>query len=357
MVVAFALFYILAVGLVMSNYGKQRELLIFTLIVLTFLIGFREGWPDESVYQIAFKMAPYPWEFSWDIQPFGYAETGYLFLASIIKTFVNSDRFYLIVMGALSMYLLYKCLYNYCALPLIGLCDYIARFLLPRDFTQMRSSLVMLMIILALKFVKEKKMWKYFLVILLGYQFHHMALIGLPFYFFGRANIGKKTVIFGVLLAIVLSQTLATAISGYVEDYSQDLQYTTYTQGNYVDDSLGLRNPMIWFQVAILFYFTFNEKKYKNLTPYYNIFRSGYFYSTLILILFCNYTALSGRTSTMFATVEMYILPLIVMGEKRSNRAAYLLAIGAVLVYFFFSKYTSFMSEMKGVIEIMPVEK
>lgn len=355
MISAFILFYIICVVLTMQRYGHQQELLMFSAVALTLLVGSRSGWPDELVYQMAFNQAPAPWK-AYSTEPFGYVEHGYLFLASCVKLVINSSRFYLYVMAGLSMYLLYKGLTLYSTLPLIGLCDYIGRFLLNRDCQQMRSSLAILMIILAIKFVQEKKMWQFFLVIFVAYQFHHMSLIALPFYFFGRVKINKVVIITGLLVAIILSQTVANAISGAVENYSEDLQYTTYTEGNYVEEALGLRNPMIWFQIGILLLYSFMEDKLKD-QPYYYLFRSGYFYSTLILIFFCNYTALSGRTSTMFATVEAFILPMIGFAFKdKVVRVGYLAMIGLVFVYFFMSKYNAAMDMMSGGEVLMKVK-
>lgn len=71
--------------------------------------------------------------------------------------------------------------------------------------------------------------------------------------------------------------------------------------------------------------------------------RWAYFYSTLILIFFCNYTALSGRTSTVFATCEMFMLPSIAMGFGKEKRFVFYVVVGVILVYFFWSKYHSVM--------------
>ena len=65
----------------------------------------------------------------------------------------------------------------------------------------------------------------------------------------------------------------------------------------------------------------------------------AYLYSTLTLILFSNYTALSGRTSTMFATVEMFILPFIGQSISKKYRVLYYFVLAFVFIYFFISKY------------------
>ena len=316
-VIAFLVFYVFALYVITKKETTQKAILIATLIILTCLIGSRDGWPDEKVYQIAFSEAPRPWDFILkNVESYGYVEKGYLFLASLVKLVLNNSRFYLFCMGGLSMYLLYKGLTAYCAIPLVGLCDYIGRFLLNRDFQQMRSSLAILLLILAIKLIHDRKLVAYMLVVLLAYQFHHLSLIGIPLYFLYKVRIGPISIIFSLVMAMLLSQLLAGSISGVVEDYSQDLNYDTYVQDEFVEEALGLRNPMI---------------------------RWAYFYSTLILIFFCNYTALSGRTSTVFATCEMFMLPSIAMGLGKEKRFGFYVVVGVILVYFFWSKYRSVM--------------
>lgn len=323
----------------------QRGILVLFCFALTIIIGLRTGWPDEAVYIAAFNQVPTIFDFSFSENPFGYDERGYYFLASIVKTVTTNSVVYLTVMGGLSMYLLYRSLEKFCLVPLIGFCDYAARFLLNRDFIQIRSSLAILLIVLGVKYIYERNAVKFFLIVALAYSFHHMALLAVPMYFLNMIKIRKQHIVVGLILAMIVSQILAPFISGFVEEWSADLQYTTYVQGNYVSEALGLRNPMIYFQMAILLWFTFAEeslKKYK----YYYLFRTGYFYSTIILIVFCNYTALSGRTSTLFATLEMFIIPMIAFSWRRRFRIVYYLGVGLVLSYFFMLKYSEAMSIM-----------
>ena len=230
-VVAFSLFYIFCFVFIEGGDKKSsKALLVLALLILTYFIGTRQNWPDQIVYEIAFFKAPNIFDFSFDIEPFGYVEKGYMLLASIIKTIYDNSTFYLFTMGGLSMWLLYKSLTKYCYIPLIGLCDYIARFLLNRDFIQMRSSLAILLIIFATKYVYERKIWHYFGIILLAYQIHHLSLLAIPFYFMSYIKFKKWHILAGLLLAAIASQTIANYITGWVENYSDDLQYTTYTQ-------------------------------------------------------------------------------------------------------------------------------
>lgn len=324
---------------------RQEQILVSILGLLTLFIGLRSlDWADTEVYVMSFNYAP-------DIfhvfqgEPYGYAEYGYYAICCFIKTFTDSWRVYLLMMAGLSMWLLHKNLKEYSIVPLMGLADYIGRFILNRDMVQMRSSLVILIIMWATKYAYERKPVQYFLFVLLGYQFHHMALIAVPFYFIANVKFKNWMVIAGLLVALVLSQTIAGSIESYVDHYSQDLQYTTYTTEEYKEEALGLRNPMIYFQTVILLLYCFCRKRLHKSIEYYEVIKSGYFYSTLILILFCNYTALSGRTSTMFATMEAFVLPYIYVSCKGIVRSLFAVGCFAVFIYFFAEKYMQAVSQ------------
>ena len=337
------LFYL---DLLIQKKGGKKIILGIVLIVITILITLRKNFPDQDSYEYAFELVPSLLDISSKDTPVGYVELGYWYLASFIKLIANNATFYLFTMGALSMFLLYKTLNAYCILPFIGLSNYIGRFLINRDFIQIRSSLTILLIVLASKYLLKHQYIKYLLVILLAYQFHHMAFIAIPFIFIYKYQPSNKIIIISLIVAAILSQFAMQSISTFVYSWSQDLNYETYTQREYVEHALGLRNPMIYWQVFILILFLLKEKEISQQTPYYHFFKSGYFYSTLILIIFCNYTALSGRTSTLFATFEIFIIPLIIKGSKGATKFAFSILFAVTFSYFFYIKYTETMENI-----------
>lgn len=332
------------IDLVVKEQKYKKIILIGTLVIITIIIGLRQNFPDQGAYEDAFIVSPPITSFSTENIDIGYAEIGYLFLASIIKAIMNNVTFYLFMMGALSMFLLYKSLKTYCILPLIGLANYVGRFLINRDFIQMRSSLAILLIIFASKFLVKKQYIKYLLIILLAYQFHHMAYLAIPFIFIYKYQPSNKTIIISLFIAAILSQFAMQSISTLVESWSQELQYSAYTQLENNISSKGLGNPMIYWQLFILGLFMLKEKKISQQILYYKLLRSGYFYSTLILILFCNYAALSGRTSTLFSTFEIFIIPLIINYSKGANKYILSFVFITMFSYFLYTKYTETMN-------------
>lgn len=324
-----------------ANRETQIKYMMVLCIIYTIMIAFRDpfGWLDTSVYVEAFNQSPSLFTLSSHDEPWGYTEYGFFLIGVIVKIFTSNVVIYLGAVGAISMTFLYKDLKKYCVWPLIGLGVYTARFLTNRDFVQIRSGVAILMIMWATQYILKKDWKRYFLVVALAYTMHHLALIAVPFYFFNMIKFKRTHIIIGLVAAIIFSQVMPGSITSWVDSYSEDLEYSTYTQGGYVEQALGLSNPMIWYQIGILLIFSSIGKGVTDHTKYYQIYLNGYFYSTLILILFNQYTALSGRTSTVFATFEMFMIPL--MGDyfkTKKLQSVFYLGVVVCLTYFFVTK-------------------
>lgn len=341
----FIFFYIFAVALSLRvPLSKQKPYFVMACVVLALLAGFRSfDWYDTTVYTTGFAGgAKSLFEWSYSLEPWGYGEKGFFFLGFIVKTFTDDPVIYLLFISLLTFYFIYKAGMMYCIFPLIGLCDYIARFLFNRNFIQIRSALAIAIVMYSLQYVHQRKLLKFLTVVGVAYLFHQSTLIVLPFFLLAYIRLKKKHIIIGLILCWIAAFVLAPYIATYVEDWSTDLNYETYVTTGYVESALGLANPMIYFQMLILLFFTFREKKIVSQNQYYYTFRDAYFYSTCILILFCNYSALSGRTSTLLATVEMMILPLIGLSFTKHARILYFVVLGIILSFIFYLKCIEF---------------
>ncbi len=315
---------------------KHKELFLFiACVVLTFGAGWRDlKWDDTKVYVDCFlKYTNSITQYHLSDRPWGYSDKGFYLLGVIVKSFVNNAHIYLTFVAAISFFFLYKGLRYYSIFPLIGLCAYLARFFMGRNLVQIRSGLAYLVIIYGIKYIEEKKLWHYLLLVWIASLFHTSAWIALPLYFISNwVHINKTIVLSGLGIAFIIGAFFQEPISSFVIDNASDLNVSTYTQGGYISEAKGLANPMIYFQCLLLLCYTFLEHKIAPRTKYYRVIRDGYFYSTLILITFCSFTALSGRTSTMFATLEFSIIPSLVFMFNKKNRWFAFAAVGVVLI-------------------------
>lgn len=334
MLIVYILFLLFCILVSNSNPRQKKNILAIACVVLAYGIGYRDlTWPDTDAYIYSFRNSPNIFDYSFTDKQFAYREKGFYLLGVLVKTFTEDYHMFFLLIGALSMFFLYKNLNKYSIYPLVGLCAYLSRFFINRNLTQIRAGLAYLVLIWGIKFIHEKKLWHYILIVFAASFLHTSAWIALPLYFLCNwVHVNKKVILVGLFIAFIIGGYFQGPISTFVTDNASDLNITTYTQGRYVTMAKGLANPMIYFQCFLLLAYTFLENKLAPITKYYYVIRDGYFYSTLILICFCSFTALSGRTSSLFATLEFSIIPsLVYMFEKKERNIA-LLLMGLALI-------------------------
>ena len=335
--VAFYLFALYAEGLQARN---KRYWLMAICIVLAFLAGTRDyTWADTEVYVMSFQdYTPTLSDLTQYSQPFGYAEMGFYYIGVVVKTFTSNVTIYLLVVALLSFFFLYKAYDKYCLYPIFGVCAYISRFYLARNFIQIRAGLSYAIILMAVQYITKRDWKRYFAWVFVAYLFHHSALIAVPLYFLCMLDIKKKHIVMGLGVAFVIAAFFSNVVRSMVADNASDLNVDTYVTEDYQRD-WGLANPMIYFQTFLLLVYTFTEDRMKLTTSHYLTIRNAYFYSTLILITLSCYTALSGRVSSIFATLEMVIIPSIAYSFLKRDRWIAYLGMGAALTAIFYLNY------------------
>ena len=340
LIVGYVLLYFLAILAEGLKRSQKQYLLMIVCLVLAYLAGTRDiTWNDTGAYVICFNdYTPAFSSLTEYSKPYGYSEMGFFYLGVFVKTFTSDVTLYLLFIALLSFYFLYKAIDKYCVYPLFGICAYISRFLLGRNFMQIRAGLSYAIILVAVQYITKRDWKRYFALVLIAYFFHHSAIIAVPLYFLCLFKIKKWHIIMGLVIAFFIAGFYSDVVRALVADNATDLNVTTYVEKGYQRES-GLSNPMIYFQLFLLLAYTFNEKKLRLTTPHYITIRNAYFYSTLILITLSCYTALSGRTSSMFATLEMVIIPSLILMFHKKNRALAYIGMGVALTAIFYMNY------------------
>lgn len=323
---------------------SRKKLLEILLIVCVLIIGFRNpiNWIDTAAYIQSFKVTNTLFTFTFSDSFYAYSEKGYYFLCVVIRTFTKSSFIYLTSIGLLSMLFFFKALRQYCVYPVLGLCIYIARYMMARDMNQMRAGLA-ISIVMSFTYLlvsnKKTDEIKYIFVCWLASLVHVSMLAAMPVVLFNHIRLSKKWICIGVLASFYVSSVFSQQIMDFISlsDIIQDMA-TDYVdkEGNNVKAyAADLTNPMIYYQCLILFVYTFGEKKIAPLSKYYYVFRNGYFIATVILIVLCQYAVLSGRVSTIFATFEVFMIPLIIKALPKSfQMMAYIILLAPMIVFF-----------------------
>lgn len=322
------------------NFKRDTGLAMMFFACAAFAVwaGFRDinVWPDTVGYSIVFEdETPTILNFFSTPQTTLYDESGFFFLSSLIKTFSDDHVAYFLVIAALSLYFIGGGITKYGRLPLLALCVYIARFMFGRHFIQIRAGLAIAILFWGIQYFTQKDWRKSALIILIAYSLHHSALLAIPVYFMNYFPIKKWHIFTAIAMSMLAVLTIPEVIEANIQESAEDVNITAYADnsGTYFKNErgLGLRNPMIYYQVAILFAFTFAEERLKKLTAHYYTLRNGYLFSTVLLIILSMYRILSARTSTVFATYEILMVPLLIYIYNKKNR--YLGYLGIILIY------------------------
>ena len=336
----YIVFYLFALYAESLPKRSKTYWLMFICLVLAFLAGTRDySWNDTMVYVESFvDYTPTLPDLTLYSKPFGYEEMGFYYIGVIVKTFTSNVTVYFTVVALMSLFFLYKAFDKYCFYPIFGVCAYVSRFYLTRNFMQIRAGLSYAIILMAVQYITKKDWKRYFAWVFVAYLFHHSAIIAVPLYFLCMINIKKKHIVIGTAIAFFIAAFYSNVVRSLVADRASDLSVETYVTESFQRD-WGLSNPMIYFQTFLLMVYTFTEDRMRLTTSHYITIRNAYFYSTLILIVFSCYTALSGRTSSQFATLEMVIIPSIAYSFMKKDRWIAYLGMGAALTAIFYLNY------------------
>lgn len=323
---------------------KRKVVLSYLFVICVLIIGLRNpaSWIDTWAYVQSFNASKTLASFSFNDNFAAYSEKGYYLLCVIIKTFTDSHLVYLTVVGLLSMTFFFKSLRQYCVYPVLGLCIYIARYMLARDMNQMRAGLAISIVVSFTYLLASKKRndeIKYVIVCWLASFIHTSMLAAIPIIVFNHIKMNRKWIYIGIFASFFISSAFSQQIMDFISQSDTIQEMAT----DYVDKegenakayASDLTNPMIYYQCLILFVYTFMEKKIAPMSKFYYVFRNGYFMGTVVLIVLCQYAVLSGRVSTIFATFEVFMIPMIIKALPKPYQVAAYIALLAPMVVFF----------------------
>lgn len=264
------------------------------------------------------------------VYPFDF-EIGYFILTKLCGFLHFSPTAFLFVLSILIYVPLFKYIYRNSSHPYISVLTYFAFGFLSYSLGIFRQFIAIGIILSALRFIEERKFWKYLIAVLFAMLFHLTAFIALPLYFLVKINWEKHffivvTMICEVILLIVgrsvimLAVMLFPSYAGYIGGY-YDLQGGSYL------------NLIFLNMVMLLFFYTNRHIPEKKDIKYNLVFAQ---LVIAILLQCCAYhMAIFGRIVPYFSISLLVAIPTIIDRLSRNDRAlSLILKVGtcAVLV-------------------------
>ncbi len=185
----------------------------------------------------------------WSLEP------GFGLLMKLCSTFHFPPQLYLFIVAIIIngglMYFIYKNSDNVFMSTII----FMGAEFFSLSFTALRQLIATVIVLNSYNAIKQKKVIKFFLIILLASTFHKTALIFLPVYFLKDIKINKKTIIVGICLLILAQIFLLPLITFLTEKI--------YTSSYIKADGSGIIQTLV-ILAYLLFGYLLYRNKFKN---------------------------------------------------------------------------------------------
>ncbi len=332
-------------------YGKnsiQKTFSLLTLITsLILIVAFRPvEWPDTELYIEGFKnisLQTFDFEqtlsYSDNKLRYNYGESGFIWISYLFKSISDNWIIYFLGVSIVTFVFLYKFLTNYALYPIIGLLVYVSRFMLFRNMAQIRAALAIAIFLFAIKYAADRKVLPYLFITGIAASLHISLLIAIPFYWLCKYKLSTKQISFVLFCAFIFAFACKSVLSNYLQILSTQADIGQSYVGGTAQYSvgLGLLNPMIYYQSAVLIVYSSLAHKLESQVKYYNVIKNGYLFSTIILIGLSQFLVIAGRFSTIFATLEICILPAFIKASTPKYRELTILIIGVLSTFFLYN--------------------
>lgn len=314
-----------------SGYRYEKKLIIIPTFFLSLFVGMRgavSGY-DYLVYK-------YFYELDYKENPYGY-EMLFVACRNIVKFLGGDYNVFIFLLGVFFVCGTCYIFNRYSNNPSLVFLIYLSTFFFWHNFNILRNFIAIILFYMALKFILEKRIIHYYLLVIIAVNFHKTALILLPLYFIGTVKLKKNMMVFLTLLALILIPVsdlvfqLKTNFLGISERISR---YSGIREMGNTQEYLEIIVVLI-FATAI---FVWEKNHGGEISEEENLFYNLTFYSFLIFTIFFRFAVIL-RVMEYFRFAYI-ILFVSVLGRVEKKNIKYI-ALMALMIYMIARYYNS----------------
>lgn len=318
------------------NIKKAYKYLIFIVILLFALYCGYINFPyseDYGVYQMYFNYASYDFEYKYD--PDDIYDYGYVFFHTIIKS-LNGDLmtvyFFTCLLSLITYFITFR---KYTSYIFVAWYFLFVRYFEVQNIIQIRQGLACAFMLLSLKFVYEKKLIPFIIIILIGATIHKSLLVALLIYPVSKINWNAIKVTLAITISLILNlipitNLIFTIILPLLGIYIP--KYDAYLGTEFMTDT---NNFELIFRLSTVSFFSYFLLKRKYM-PYNNIFLSMLLLGLFFLCIFSDFKELAVRTASIFF-LSFTFVPAILLDFTKNLKEKilillFLLLMGTILI-------------------------
>ena len=311
----------------------QDELFLKIIFFLFFiLVGSREmtRGNDTQMYLSLFERCAIN---KWSIVRFdSYFEGGYLALNVLLSYISTSKRFFMYIMSLIFNYGIYKFIKNNSKNYLLSVLIYICFLFLYTSMTMMRQYCAVIIVLLAFRYVKRKKLLKFIITIYLATLFHRTAWIALLIYPMYHLPFKKKNIIITFLIAIGITIFIGPVIRVIANIIGKNYYYESRIGS---DNLSNILYTLVYFSMFIFGLFTKRKKENIKDKKEIDFYLYNFLFACLINLIATNMNILA-RASIYFNIFTIISLPnliLINIKDKINTKIIYIAIFMFLILY------------------------
>lgn len=304
-------FFSLAVFLSRIKLEKKDYFMIFSFItfLLVLFTGLRQPSLDYAVYVDAYDGIAY-----------SYMENSFKYIRNILHSLNLSYIALFVVYAFLSIplrfYALYK-LSDYRNLELAYVV-YLSNVYLLQDFTQIRLAVATSLLLFSIMFVRQRKIIKFFICILLAIFFHRTAIIFIPVYFLKTKKINIKLWGIGFLFIYFICGIMHFSILKIIEKLTLGVYSDFITNYRRIAEAapsdsawnyINIFNIGYLVRIFLLYLGIFFNKKITEKEEYFPLYLKIYCVGLMFYSLFSDMPVMATRLSEIVYFIDILYFP------------------------------------------------
>ena len=320
------------------NQRINKSLFFFFAIFLTFFCALRGNiGHDYLMFQDCFRYCE-----SIDVRYYK-IEAGYVYLNRFFKYIYDNYYFMQFILSILMIYVVLKNINDNSDFPIFSLYIYFASYYLFIHFTAVRQCLAIAILIFGYRFIKERRLLLWCLIVFLAVQIHSTSIIGFPLYFTSRRTISLSTALILLFVAVffeffgdILVTKILTLISSFsflptkvlnlISIYNEDNIYSEATQ-----NVAGVTSVIQYLMNGYLIYLC-----YKNGNRSQNYFLLNFLIGSIITAIGRNYGVLSRLTFYYYICGNGFLIYNILFQKSLLYNKTRLIQISLMVLFVMF---------------------
>lgn len=318
-----------AVDVFGKNERKKHMLFVFSIILLIGFLGLRGfiGW-DWWAYYPSYNNLP---------NGFNY-EIGYEIWSNIFYKIGLSYHHFTFINTVADILILAYILKKYSKYPIFSMFLFLAVQGLSFEVDLLRNAKAVLLFIISIQFIKERKLIPFLILNILGMTFHMSSVIYLPMYFILNRNYSRKIVLPLIILGNIyylfdtklfthileyMSSVLPAAVGGKITSYL-----------SIIPQNYKLPVGTLYFERLVtfimVFFFLHKEKNHREKENPYSLIMENSFYIFYLIFLFTSeFFIASTRIGILFIYANWFLWGDIIENfrDTKIKAAVFLIAV------------------------------